>query len=448
MTNIEGGHSLSGIPLETRTNGESYLDFVGRQVFVVDPRGQGFGLKDYSFLDSYANKFLILAGSQGLFVSPMAIPNELLAYYDQLGLDIPSSSNVVTVESDTTLTESLMGNPAIGSVFTPRRGSFVIPYMVTPEVEELAQVYGFNTLVDSATVDHMADKARFQEELAAISTDLIKDTGYDITIPMAKFKADDRSLVNSSYLALSDQGKRDVVIVKPKSASGLGIFVLRAGKGTNGLSNILDKHFTEDEEVLIEEFIDHNHSPSMQGARLPTTDYSHLYFGRQIISTTEDHIEYDSSQIPFGPHNVSVKSQDLGRMGEVHQALGESLIQNKGIAGVAGFDAVANIMPDGSVKNFKVTELNLHLPSSLAVYAAINKVFPDGFNGVAHNMNIPLRSGETAHDFIRRNNALLVPKKHEFGIFPLNLSYSDKVDVVIFAKDSEHLSQLLGGIQQ
>ena len=451
MTNIEGGRAQFGNPAEARGSGENYLDFISKQVFIVDPRGQGFGLRDYGFLDAYANKFFILAGNNGLFVSPRTIPNELLAYYDQLGIDTPLPENIITVEAEkdgTSLVDGISNNPAIGSILTQRRGGFVVPYMVTPEVEELARIHGLNMLVDSTTVGHMADKARFQEELAIISTDIAKDTGYDVAIPMSTFKADDRSSAGRLYSVLSREGTKDVVVIRPKSASALGIFMLRAGKGIDGLSEVLAEHFSEDDEVLIEEFIDHNHSPSMQGARQQTTDYMHLYFGRQIISSHGDRFAYDSSQIPFGASTVPINIGDLGKMQEIHVALGESLIKAKGIAGVAGFDTVAQISEGGKVDNFKITELNLHLPSSLAVYAAIRKVFPDGFNGIAHNMNVPLQLNQTVHDFIRQSKGLLVGRKQEYGIFPLNLSYPDKIDIVVFAKDVEHLSQILGGINK
>lgn len=436
--------------VESRFAGENHLAFMARQVFVVDPRGQGLGLRDYAFLDAYANKFFILSGRQGVFISPKTIPNELLAYYDQLGIDTPLPENVISAEAETddaSLVDRISSNPAIGSMLAKRRGSFIIPYMVTAEIEKLANMHGLNTLVDSDTVSHMADKADFQEELAAIAADVAKDTGYDVAIPMGKTKAGNRFSAERLYSVLSRKGTKDVVVIKPKSASGLGIFILRAGKGIDGLSEVLAEHFSEDDEVLIEEFIDHNHSPSMQGARKPDTDYGHIYFGRQIISSHGDRIEYDSSQIPFGPETVKIETYDLNKMQEVHKAVGERLIQGKGITGVAGFDTVTQISSDGKVDNLKITELNLHLPSSLAVYAAIDKVFPDGFTGIAHNMNATLKPNQTVHAFIKQHNALLVSKKHEYGMFPLNLSYEDKADIVLFAEDSEHLKQLLGGIQ-
>jgi hypothetical protein len=246
---------------------------------------------------------------------------------------------------------------------------------------------------------------------------------------------------------LSQNGRRDTVVVKPKSASALGIFVVKAENGQGGLHEVLNRHFDNEEEVLLEEFIDHNHSPSLQGAREPADDYKHLYFGKQIISSDEGRMEYVSSQIPFDSSTVNIDSRDLAKIQEVHEVLGKSLIQDKDIAGVAGFDAVTSINDDGKVQSLKITELNLHLPSSLAVYAAIRKVFPNGFSGIAHNMNVPLRKDETADQFMRQHNNILIPRKHIYGMFPLNLSYNDKVDVVVFAKDAAHLQELLGGIR-
>lgn len=441
--------------IEQRTkespHAENYFDFVSKQVFVVDPRGQGFGLRDYAFLDAYANKFLILAGSRGLFISPQTVPNELLAYYGSLGIDVPPRSNILALEndgSDRTLIERIAGDGSIRSTLSDRKGTFIVPYMVTDEVEMLARQHGLKPLVRSSVVGHMADKADFQEELSSISPDIARDFGYDVSIRAERVKANDEATLREASKTLSQGGIKDVVVVKPKSASGLGIFVIRAGSGDGEILSTVSDNFREDEEVLLEEFVNHNHSPSMQGARLPEEAYQHLYFGRQIILYDDGRVEYDGSQVPFGPETVNISPREIERLKEVHEALGEKLITEKDIAGVGGFDAVADISEDGIVRNFKVTELNLHLPSTLAVFAAIRKLFPDGFPGIAHNFNVPLGPSDTPTSFIRDHADILIKAKQQYGIFPLNLSYPDKVDVILFGRDQEQLEHLLAAIKQ
>jgi hypothetical protein len=248
----------------------------------------------------------------------------------------------------------------------------------------------------------------------------------------------------AAYAELSQNGREDIVLVKPKSASALGIFVLRASRGMAGLEEILAAQFADDEEVLVEAFVEHNHAPSMQGARVPGSVYRQLYFGRQITVQQDERVEYGGSQIPFGPETVNVSPYDMQRLQAVHEALGDTILRDHQLSGIAGFDAVANISPEGVIQTLKMTEVNLHLPSSLAVYAAVSKLFPDGFRGVAHNCNVPLMPGQSAADFMHANREKLVSAQHTYGAFPLNASYTDKIDMIVLGKDAAHTQQLLG----
>ncbi|HTE22253.1 MAG TPA: hypothetical protein VK674_04405 [Candidatus Limnocylindria bacterium] len=420
------------------------LEFMGEQTFVVDPRSQGFGLSEHEFLDGYANKFFLLANHGGVFISPRTIPDRLLDYYNQLDLDMAQEGNIHSTEGlpviaaleDRSQTELVRVNNA----------DHVIPYMVTAEVEDFASAQGLSTLADAPTTTYIADKANLQRELAAIHEDIAEHTGFDVAIPSAFFKAGDR-FGASSYDEMSQGGRRDVVVVKPQSASAMGIFVVRADAGSKGFREVLDKHFAEDEEVLLEEFIKHNHSPSMQGVRINDAAYRHLYMGRQIISLNQGSVEYDASQIPFGPETVSIDPGDLTRIQAVHEALGETVIRDRDISGIAGFDGVAMIDDDGRVRDFKITELNLHLPSTVAVYAATSKLFPDGFEGIAHNVNVSLHPGQTHDALLGELGDDLIQEKQTYGFFPLNLSFPEKADMVIYAQDDQDLKRRLQQIQ-
>lgn len=429
----------------------NHVTFIGDQTFVVDPRGQGFGLQDYEFLDPYANKFYILSGRDGLFISPKQIPDALVDYYGELGLNVAAHENIAACEAEadgSTLAARLRSNKALQARLAQRRGGLIVPHMVTSEVEGIASAHGMRVLTSADSTGVAADKAIFQERLAVIADDITEHVGYNVAMPAVRLKAGDRASVVTHYGEMGEGGRKDLVVVKPKSASALGIFVVRAESGLRGLEKILDSHFDEDEDILLEVFVKHNHSPSMQGVRLEGDVYKHLYLGRQIVSIQGERVEYDGSQIPFGPKTVRVNSSDLTKIERLHEAVGEALITKLGIAGIAGFDSVANITPNGTIEDINLTELNLHLPSSLAVYAAISKVFPEGFDGVAHNLNVPLSPGQTPVEFMRQIGRRLVAKKGSYGIFPLNLSYTDKIDLVAFAKDSVQLGQLLEGLRR
>lgn len=422
------------------------LSFIGDQTFVVDPRNQGMGLSSHEFLDGYANKFFILSGKQSTFISPREIPDALTDYFDSLGIDTATKNKTFALPPDAAgrpLTERLTTIPEITRTMEDGRGSIVIPYMVTPEVEAFAKNFGCWTFVDAATSNELADKEIFQRRLAEISDEIAQETGLDIAIPARSFIAGDRFQAGAAYKELSENGRKNVVLIRPKSASALGIFVVDVSRGINGVSQILNEHFSEDDRVLLETYIDHDYSPSMQGSRLAGGPYSHLYFGRQHISIKEGRVDYDASQIPFG-NTEHITKRDLGRMRAVHEALGETLITHENIAGIAGFDAVIGIGAEGALRTLKISELNLHLPGSVAVYAALHKVFPEGFEDVAYNCNIPLKAGETFADFMKRNADYLVRRKGQYGLFPLNASFPDKVDVILFAKNEEQLHKLRG----
>lgn len=354
-------------PIQAIGDDNEYLDFVGDQIMVVDPRAQGFGLREYDFLDAYANKFLILSGKDGAFVSPAAVPDNLLGYYNDLGLDVARRENIVNVGSgsaESSVVQRLASDPAGKEILARRRGSFVVPYMVTGEVEAFAINQGMNILASADTVAHMGDKAHFQRELARISSDVYEDTGFDIAIQtMPVFQAGDRQSAANAYDQLSQGGRHDVMVIKPKSASALGVFVARAVAGDSGLHAIIRDRFNEGEEVLLEERVQHNHSPSMQGAHTVDGNYHHLYFGTQFISNKGDtEIQYDGNEIPFGATTVTVRPEELARAQRVHEKLGELVIKRHGIHGIAGFDSVMDITQDGKIKGMKFTELNLHLP--------------------------------------------------------------------------------------
>lgn len=426
---------------------QEYLDFIGDQSLVVDPRAQGYGLSEFGFLDGYANKFFLLAGPNGTFVSPREIPGHLLDYYSDLGIPTASQPNIHTIDPGVhgaLATNVLLTDPTATHLLTGRQGAYIVPYMATPDTEILAGRHGLQTLGSTASTDQLADKTGFQQALAAVAPNIERETGFDIAIPAIPCRAGDHSATRAAYAELSKGGSKDIVLVKPKSASALGIFVLRSSRGVAGLEEILSSQFADDEEVLIEAFVEHNHAPSMQGARVPSASYQQLYFGRQITVEQGERVEYEGSQIPFGPETVTVAPHDMQRLRAVHEALGDTILRDHNLSGIAGFDAVAHISPDGTIQTLKMTEVNLHLPSSLAVYTAVSKLFPDGFRGVAHNCNVPLLPGQTPADFMQASRDKLVSAKHTHGAFPLNASYTDKIDMIVLGKDALHTQQLLG----
>lgn len=426
------------------------MELTGRQgiAFVVDPRGQGYGLAGHEFLDGYANKFYPLTGENDVFVSPRPIPVELIRYYHDVGIETAPVERTYTIPvagNDMSLTDRLYAGDAAAAALSECKG-YMVPYMVTPDVASAAAAFGLRTLISAATNDTLADKERFQAELAAIARPIETETGLHVAVTSLPFQAGDSRAARTMYNYLSESGRRDVVVVKPQSASALGIFVLRAERGFGGLTTILKDNFTEGERVLLEEFVPHNHSPSMQGVRQPGGTYHPLYFGRQLIRVQDERVDYDASQIPFGPANVAVDRGEMQRLEAMHAALGKMLIEAYGIAGVAGFDAMVRISDRGVIETCKLTELNLHLPSSYAVYSVLRKLFPQGFDGIAHNCNIPLGTVRTPAAFLERYADLLIDGKRRYGLLPLNLSYPDKADVVMVARDTEHLTKLLGAL--
>ena len=432
---------------------EHILESMGQHVFMVDPRGQGHGLAEYRFLDAYANKFFILTDSRGVFVSPKPVSPALVQYYGELGIDVARPANIIALEEqgeESSLLERSARSAEVMQQLAQRRGSVLVPYMVTPEVAAFARTNGLRLLADAEQVDVLSDKARFQEMLANYAAEIRSETGLDVGIPFGTSHAGERDKLLHVYKDLSGGGKRDVVVVRPKSASALGIFIHRASTGTVGFEAIVRGHFQPEDEVLVEAFVGHNHSPSMQGGAQTGSEYQHMYFGRQIITTQdaagEGRVDYDGSQLPFGRHTVYVHPESLDRMMHVHRMMGRRFMTEQAVQGIGGFDSVANVTEQGILQSLQFTELNLHLPSSLSVYAASRKVYPDGFEGIADNVNIPLGDGQSVDTLMRQLAPHLIRRKGDYGMVPLNCSYANKVDMVFFARDAEHLAELRGKI--
>jgi len=427
----------------------SYLDSLGAHTFIVDPGRQGYGLDGSDWSDSYANKFFILTNKQGVFVSPKQIPGELLDYYSDIGIAVATADNIITSETHEgsgSLVERLHAHPEAQALLASRRGSIIVPYMMTPETESFADRYGLSKLVDAAATSALADKARLYSELLPIVGDIAEHTGFDIVIPAATFQTGDQAATCETYRELSQNGRKDVVAVKPRSAAGLGIFVVSASEGADGLDKVLKEHFEDGEEVLLEAHVRHDHSPSMQGVAIDDT-YQHLFFNNQVISQYDGRIVYNANQMPFGPTTVDIDPYDLTRVQKMHEALGETFIAKRGIGAVAGFDVLLRVA-DGAVLDAKLTEVNMHIPSCMSLYAAIAKVFPGGFKGVAHAKSVALRADQTPADFLRHQEDYLVTQKGTHGIFPVNLSFSDKVDVVLFAPSIPSLGRLQYAVRQ
>jgi hypothetical protein len=440
----------SSIEIPTMADGSGYIEFMGQQTMVVDPRSQGFGLRAHEGLDVHATKFFVLSGSEGTYISPMEIPEELTNYYDNVGVDVAKRENIVSVGSgsaESSVMERANSDPKAQAVLARRQGSYIVPFMVTSEVEDFASRHGLRRLADAGPVESIGDKAIFQQTMREIAPEIKERTGYDITVRTTPvFAAGNERDARDAYGELSPDGAQDIMLLKPKSASAMGVFTVRAADGVSGLHELIATNFKEGEDVLLEEFVPHNHSATLQGVSFADQGYRHLYLGAQFISNVGSQVQYDGNEIPFGV-STYVRPEDLRRIEAVNEYLGQLVMEPRDIYGIADFDSLLSILPDGTVDTMKFTEVNLHLPGNVAMYAAATKLFPDGFRGVARNWRYSLQDGETPAEFMERRHDLFVQEPNGYGLFPLSINYDDKIDVVAFAPDGDELHRLVESIE-
>lgn len=411
---------------------DGFFGSVENALFAVDPRGQGFGLADVTSLNPHANKFFLLAGEDSIFVSPSQIPDDLLNYYDSLNLPIPAHANIHTAPS---AADSPLFIDAVTEL--SRRSNTqktIIPYMMTGAIESVAVETGSTTLVGATAVTETADKALFQATLAIHGEDIRREVGFDVVVPNVTANTADRAAFIEAYRELSANGTEDIVIVRPKSASALGIFIVRKEAGEKGVAELLGDVLGGDEAVLIEKYVAHTHAPSMQGSRYKSP-YTHHYFGDQIITHGAQTVSYDGNIIPFDQSYKALSPYEQARLTALHEILGDIFLTRKGIEGIAGFDALINTNGN-KIDSVKITEANLHLPGSIAVYAALRKLFPTGFSGVALNQSVPFDNTRPSA-FFQEHKDLLVHKGSGYGVFPINMSYPDRVDLVFIGQDEE-----------
>jgi hypothetical protein len=56
---------------------------------------------------------------------------------------------------------------------------------------------------------------------------------------------------------------------------------------------------------------------------------------------------------------------------------------------------------------------------------------------------VRLRADQTSEEFFEEHQDGIIGRKGEYGMFPLNMSCGDKVDVVLFARDNKQLGIFL-----
>ena len=419
------------------------LTHFGHGIMVIDPRHQGFGLKPYSFLDQYANKFYVLSGKQGVFVTPFPVPEFQQRYFRELGIDVAEPISPAR-NGEGSLIDRIHKDRQAMSILRQANGQ-IIPYMTTQEVESLGSDCDLEVAITSSTSNHIGNKALFHETLSSVKDDIQEQTGIDVVIPTVGIQAGDYGALEKEYRAMSCNGTKDVMVVAPESASSLGTFRIRAGQDISVLIHLIQNNFSEGTEVLLREYIPHTTSPSMQGIAFDR--YEHLYMGGQLITYSpsehgEEHLEHQGGTVPFENGEPILSTDTLARMHDIHTYIGELLSRGGYSRTVLGFDAVLNLDSDGNIVTLKITEANVHLPSSLAVYAAVSKLFPDGFSGIALNKNVPLKSGQMPEDFFHEMRDRFVHQPNEYGAFLLNGSYSNKIDIIFLARDASHLEQL------
>lgn len=432
--------------LEQSNGSTASLDFIGHQVIISDPRYQGYGLREFPRMDQYANKFYILSHPDGVFISPVPLPTALTDYFESVGLECALPQNRIH--------PARIGHHSIAAslkveFFAPPKDKYLVPYLLTEDEVELSKKTGQLLLTDLDSVNKVADKTPFQTEIARLSHEVAAEFEYQISIPFQVAKAQAEKTLIEGFLRITENGKKGIVIIKPKSAAGKGVFFLDKTAGVKDLLNTVRKYFNPEEEVLLEEAIEHNFSPSVQGGRVPDGDFQNYYYGKQNITVHfkdgEGVNSYDSNSLPFGP-TEGINKRDLEVFGLINLFIGERLITANNIAGVCGFDTVIQVDEEQRIKQIKYTEANLHFPGSIAVFGAIKKLFPMGFSGLAYNQTFSYRQCTGLEDFLTQNSQLLIRKKGQYGIFPILGNYPGRIDIIVVSKDSEHQERLLAGL--
>lgn len=428
-----------------------FLDFMSKQALVIDPRSQLDIVKNIDWYDDYASRLYILSGEEGLFISPAEIPAEFIDYYRRvLDLKTAPPERIIKIDkggTENTLEKRLGENATNLMMLDNLRGRTIIPYAMTPEVELLASRHGLSVLSGGDTMDGLSDKANFQSYLAEISPEIKELTGFDIAIDTSPvFVACDRYAAEEAYRQINFDGSRTVIIAKSKGHSALSVFRVTPADGVEAVHEIIGSRFKPSDRILIQEFVEHDDSPSMQGVRMLGEPYRQLYSGIQYMRDDGPGFLYTGNGFPFRGHNVKIAPAEIDRIREVHEHLGEIVLKHHNIHGLVGFDAVIGLS-EGKINKLKVTEMNHHIPGSTVVYAAAMKIFPDGFSGVARTWKVKFAKGQTPAELIESYADLLVKEQGTYGMLPC-INWEDRVDFVVFAPDQEALNHLTNEIEE
>ena len=219
-------------PQQPETTGKEMLGNIGNQLLVVDPKYQGFGLENVTDfgINEYANKFFILSNSQGLYISTVEVPQALRSYYGELGVEVASDKNILALPESRpkqTLIDRIEESKIAQEKLIEHKGKYMIPYMLTPEVEESARAFGYETMGEASKVRKMANKARLHEEIVKNEDFRRQETGFEPIIPTVISVVGYNQKVSEGYTELSEGQTKKVVIVKPESASAMWIYIIQ-----------------------------------------------------------------------------------------------------------------------------------------------------------------------------------------------------------------------------
>jgi len=346
----------------------------------------------------YDKRILPLLGEDDIAIFGEAIDTFLLSYYRDLDFATINNDNIFYVPNYrkySSLTEALIHNNLTCEEIKKREAKTLIPYIVSKNTQILAKKIKCSLLADHKSVERVNNKTSYRA--------LMKKLGFPIIPGFGVGNLKDAKL---RFHCLKNQGFKDIVIKKERSASGFGVFVIRTEKE---LENRFKKYFAKAKSFLLEGIIrDVKASPNIQ-----------YWIGRKKITFIglSDQLFEEGRFIHKGSIFPSQLVEEAPVLKKVKRLSWKfcRYLQSRKCYGLTGIDYI--ITKDNAIYS---TEVNFRFNYSTFPALIAERLF-DSVRGISWKAFTMKGRPTTFKKLFRNSHKLFIAKKKGYGVFPIDI---------------------------
>jgi len=374
-----------------------FSELAGSKIIYLNDRHEEKDTEKESRQRLYDKRILALLGKGDIAIFGEAIDPFLLSYYRNLGLAAINNDDIFCVPNYlrySSLTETLIHDRLTCEEIIKRGSKTLVPYIVSKNTQILAKKIKCSLLANHKAVERVNNKTSYRM--------LMKKLGFPV-IP--GFGANNLKDAKLRFHSLKNQGFKDIMIKKERSASGFGVFVIKTEKE---LENRFWRSFSKDKSFLLEgRIIDIKASPNIQYWIGPK-EIAFIGLSDQLFE--KDRFVHKGSIFPSQLVAVPPVLKEVKSLSRQFCRY----LQDKKCYGLAGIDYI--ITKDNAIYS---PEVNFRLNYSTFPTLIAKRLF-SAKRGIFWNAFTMKGRLTTFKKLFCNSHKLFITKKKEHGVFPID----------------------------